>query len=179
MSREVRRVSKDWQHPRAEGTYRDGSPRYVGLMKGPWSQAVANWDEGKQRWDDGERLDYSKPGRAWKSRDGDDRYYSYEDWDGGRPVQVEYMPEWTEDQATHLMMYETVSEGTPISPAFETPEELARWLADNNASASGFGGASYENWLAMIREGWAPSLVIDGGKIQSGVDFVANIPKEA
>jgi hypothetical protein len=40
----------------------------------------------------------------------------------------EFMPNWPIDQRTHLMMYETCTEGTPISPAFETPEELALWL---------------------------------------------------
>lgn len=57
------------------------------------------------------------------------------------------------------MMYENTSEGTPISPVFETPEALARWLADNNASAFGGMGATYEQWLATCREGFAPSAV--------------------
>ena len=68
------------------------------------------------------------------------------------------------------MMYEDTSEGTPISPAFQTPEELAHWLADTNASAFGNDGASYEAWLRIARGGWAPSMVFttDGG-LQSGV----------
>lgn len=176
MGREVRRVPADWQHPRSAGTYRDGSPRYVGLMKGPWSEAIASWKEEKSHWDNGECRDYSKPG-MWKPREADQNY-SFEEWSGDEPLQSEYMPEWSAEQATHLMMYETVTEGTPISPAFETPEELATWLADNGASAFGGEGASYESWLAMIKEGYAPSFVIGDGKIQSGVDFIANNPKE-
>lgn len=82
------------------------------------------------------------------------------------------MPDWPAEQRTHLMMYETTSEGTPISPAFETPEELARWLADNNASAFGSHGASYESWLAVAREGWAPSAVMDARGLRSGVEFI-------
>ena len=46
----------------------------------------------------------------------------------GRPI----------EERTHYQMYETCTEGTPISPVMETPENLARWLADNGASA--FGG---------------------------------------
>lgn len=30
-------------------------------------------------------------------------------------------------------LWETVSEGSPISPVFATPEELARWVSDNRA----------------------------------------------
>lgn len=47
-------------------------------------------------------------------------------------------------------MYETISEGTPISPPMELPEQLARWLADNNIKASGALAYTYEQWLAMI-----------------------------
>ena len=71
-------------------------------------------------------------------------------------------------------MWETTSEGSPISPVFETPEELARWLADTNASAFGREGASYESWLGMIRGGWAPSLIIDEKGMRSGVEAIAD-----
>ena len=62
-----------------------------------------------------------------------------------------FMPDWSPDEATHYMMYETCSEGTPISPAFATPEELARWLTDTGASISGSMRASYEQWLSIAR----------------------------
>lgn len=59
---------------------------------------------------------------------------------------------WFCDDATHLMMYETCSPGTPISPACDTPESLARWLADNQANAwSGFTW-TYEQWLRKIED---------------------------
>lgn len=56
-------------------------------------------------------------------------------------------------------MWETTSEGSPMSPVFKTPEELAHWLADTNASAFGSLTATYEQWLSMIGAGWAPSAV--------------------
>lgn len=76
-------------------------------------------------------------------------------------------------------MWETTSEGSPISPAFDAPQELARWLADNNASAWGSSGASYEQWMNMIDRGYAPTMVMrshgDGtGTIQSGVAALAD-----
>jgi hypothetical protein len=71
-------------------------------------------------------------------------------------------------------MWETVTEGSPISPVFDTPEKLARWLADTRASAMGSHGASYDQWLAMITDtGWAPSLISDAEGVRSGVEFVA------
>lgn len=70
-------------------------------------------------------------------------------------------------------MWETTSEGSPISPVFKAPEELARWLADTNASAFGSSGASYGSWLRMIvGPGWAPSAVSDEHGLRSGVEAV-------
>lgn len=91
-----------------------------------------------------------------------------------RPDPADYMPVFPEGTATGWCMYETTSEGTPISPVFETPEDLARWLADNGASAFGSSTATYEQWLSMARAGWAPSAVVSGNVLQSGVGFVAS-----
>jgi hypothetical protein len=96
---------------------------------------------------------------------------SYEDLAGPRPVQSDYMPDWPAKQRTHYMMYEDTTAGKPISPAFATPEELARWLTDNKASAFGDQTATYEQWLAVARGGWAPSLVNRGGVEKTGVEF--------
>lgn len=69
------------------------------------------------------------------------------------------MPQWPEAERTHLMMYEDCSEGTPISPAFATPEELAHWLADNGASAFGERMATYEQWLQTCKSGWSVGAI--------------------
>ena len=71
-------------------------------------------------------------------------------------------------------MWETVSEGSPISPVFKTKEELARYLVNNRWSR----GESFEQWLALIKEGWAPSMVIVDGRCMSGVEFVSEMTKE-
>lgn len=144
MGREVRRVPADWQHPK------DERGNYVPLRNGPFEKAAREWDEEAAKWARGEFPDYASP----KSR-----LLSYEEWNGARPKRENYMPTWTPEQATHLMMYEDTSEGTPISPAFATPEELARWLADTSASAFGNSTASYEQWLRVARGGWAPGAV--------------------
>ncbi len=70
-------------------------------------------------------------------------------------------------------MWQNTSEGSPISPVFATPEELAHWLADTKASAFGGQGASYEHWLGMIHAGSAPSFAIKENQLMSGVELVA------
>lgn len=155
MSREVRRVPANWQHPKydaeevaARGDYLRG--RYKPLRRGYEADAsdflaLAN-AKGLQ-----EAVDYF----------------------GQAPNREHYMPDWPDAERTHLMMYETTSEGTPISPSFATPEELARWLADSGASAFGSSGATYEQWLSAARRGWSPSAVMEGGRMMSGVEALA------
>ena len=150
MGREVRMVPENWQHPK------DHLGRYIplfGRSESDFKQAVADWDEGAEKWAQGLRSD---PLGAWIPLTGEEIGKPYSWWDGLRPDPADYMPFWAESERTHLMMYEDTTEGTPISPAFSTPEALARWLADNNASMFARMGASYEDWL-RICEG-APSL---------------------
>jgi hypothetical protein len=161
LGREVRRVPAGWDHPK------DDKGRFIPLHGGSFAKADAEWTEGWQKWQQGLRDDWSG---GWKPVDPEYRTVRFTDYHGSRPSPDDYMPDWPEDQRTRLMMYEDTSEGTPISPAFETPEELARWLADTGASAFGGMTADYEHWLGIARGGWAPSMVIDNGRMMSGVE---------
>lgn len=160
MGREVRRVPANWQHPKDELT-----GRYRPLFGGDWAELAREWDEARAKWERGEFPDYASD---------ESKAMPYDQWSGRRPYSEDYMPRWSAEEATHLMMYETTSEGTPISPAFATPEELARWLVDNNASAFGRDTASYEAWLRVARGGYAPSAVYSSDTgLQSGVKALA------
>lgn len=127
MGREVRYVSKEWEH------LTDSDGDYIPLSDFSY-------------YEDGDNLDY-------------------------------YMPNWDDDEKTHIMMYEDTSEGTPISPKFEKQdvEGLARWLANNNTSAHGVSTASYEQWLGMIKSGGqAPCTIISNEGVMSGVEYIGN-----
>lgn len=140
MGREVRKVRKDWQHPKNErGNYK---PLFEGYAADSEEFMRLSQENGLR-----EAIEYM-----------------------GCPDKENYMPDWSEEEATHLMMYETTSEGTPISPAFETAEELARWLTDNGASAFGSSTGTYEGWLRVARGGYACSAVLDSRGFRSGVD---------
>lgn len=102
----------------------------------------------------------------WKHPKGGDGNYE--------PLLEEEMPDWSKDERTHYQMYESTSEGTPMSPPIKTQEELARWLVDNEASAFAGRTATYEEWLGTIEEGSAITTMMtvnrDGSKtFQSGV----------
>jgi hypothetical protein len=173
MGREVRMVPANWQHPVAYNYHR-GENCLVPLYenRGDYEDRAAEWDEGWAKWQEGLCEQYGE-GPKWGPIDEEHRAMRYTDYAGERPSPDDYMPNWPASERTHYMMYEDTSEGTPISPAFETPEELARWLADNGASAFGGSTATYDQWLATCRGAWAPSLVAINGQLETGVEFAA------
>lgn len=72
-------------------------------------------------------------------------------------------------------LWETVSEGSPVSPVFATAEELASWLAGPESSeADGVNrGTSRDQWLKFLKgPGWAPSMIAVGGNLMGGVQGV-------
>ena len=72
--------------------------------------------------------------RVWKS---------YEDYAGARPGADDeanryYQPEgWPPPDERGYVVYQTVSEGTPITPTFATQEELIDWLATKGTAWDG------------------------------------------
>lgn len=188
MGREVRMVPADWQHPKEE----DG--RYRPLLNRDYESAVEDWEtERLPEWIEGARLwavglvkvygggtetiqQVVDDAKARKPYAPPPAHPTYEWWAGDvprKPAPEDYMPAWPDAERTHFMMYEDTSEGTPISPAFATAEELARWLADNGASAFGEMTATYEDWLATIRRGHAGGAVFTGGGMVSAVEYEA------
>lgn len=79
---------------------------------------------------------------------------AHEDWTSTEPPTGEGWQLW-----------ETVSEGSPISPVFETAEELAQWMTENRCTVNG-PMSSYEAALRFVQSGWAPSFV---GSAETGV----------
>jgi hypothetical protein len=142
MGREVRPVALDWEHPRESGTYGDGSPRYVPLYSR-------------------ENLRYHM---EWNAEHPDDE-------DAQEPVDLaDYMPEIPEGTPYGWQYYETVSEGTPLSPVCATKDELAAWLS---SPAAGRERRSPEVAAKFVEHGWAPSFVSSPQTgLVSGVDWV-------
>ena len=158
MSREVRRVPKDWFHPHGRVLFGER-----------FEDEIGQWIEGEAKWAVGMVKGYGDAPK-WIKKSADKEGRSFEDWAGERPQKHEYMPSWSDEERTHYQMYETTSEGSPISPVMESPEELAQWLVDNAASSFAGQTASYDAWLRIAQGGWAPTAVMQGGVIESGVE---------
>lgn len=163
MGREVRMVPADWVHPFQEA---DGQGGHLPKHSQSFAEAAKEWKQHFLAWETGHNATLDRP----RAEDETEEYWEY----GGTPPDRKYhMPDWPEDTRTHYQMYETCSEGTPISPVMETPEKLARWLTDHGVSAFGGETASYDAWLRVARGGYACSAVISGRGLESGVEALS------
>lgn len=143
MGREVRLVPGNWEHPKNEKGY------YQPKFNESYKKVLKRWKIRKNKWDKGFRSDYKG---GWKKIEDEYKNLSFEEWGDSAPDPLFYMPEFKKWEKTHYMMYETCSEGTPISPAFKTKEELASWLATNNVSYFDKFTLPYCEWLEIINE---------------------------
>lgn len=69
-------------------------------------------------------------------------------------------------------LWETVSEGSPVSPVFTTAEDLARWMASPAPDSEFSRASSYEVALRFVQRGWAPSMLSSGGVLKTGVEAI-------
>jgi hypothetical protein len=122
MFRAVRKVHKDWVHPRGE----DGE--FI-LLWWDYRDAVKIFELGKKRWSEGSRWFFEPDG----SYNGVERDLSdprqqgaYEEWYGQVPRPENCLPDWPDEERTHFQLYEfDIRGGTPISPvvaSMEAPE---------------------------------------------------------
>lgn len=135
----VRRVPKNWKHPIKNGEY---IPLHDGLE---FSEKIAEWDEGFRKWNEGFRKDFHIV-NAWVSLSKEEKGVTYASWSGERPSEKDYAPLWSDEECTCFMLYEDISEGTPLSPIFPTIEELNSWIENRkityNPLLSGFNDKS-------------------------------------
>jgi hypothetical protein len=66
-------------------------------------------------------------------------------------------------------LWETVTEGSPKSPVFATSQELAEWMSDLERGDERVPG---DVAAGFISEGWAPTFIVSGGDVASGVEAV-------
>lgn len=153
MGREIRRVPPNWEHPKEhkwERNWRTGqfeeTNEYKPMFDKSFEERAKEWLGDMQKWLDGryydkpEDNDYAKTIRA------------YSDYCGKFPDPNYYRPEWTEEECTAYQIYETVSEGTPTSPVFQTEQEMIDWLVSE--------GRSLYAATEFVKGSWAPSMVM-------------------
>jgi hypothetical protein len=176
MGRELRRVPENWEHPKkSAGVYR---PMY----DESYIEALNEWIKSHNLWESGKHPDQIDGSGK------DCRHYA--NWAGDPPDVDYYRPDWKEEEMSWYQVYETVSEGTPVSPPFKTQEELIDYLVENGDfwdqerrkdTRRSYFSMSCDPWSRKQAEsfvmgsGWAPSGIIKDGKFMSGVQGLAEI----
>ena len=170
MGREVRRVAAGWEHPS------DEQGNYIPLFGGSFSRRAAEWDRGHERWCAGQRpirdiVVGEGPAASvetiWGAPDEAGRLFAdtWGEYAGPRPVATDYLPDWPEDEASWWQLYENVTEGTPVSPAFSSITELRAWLVEHGDRFSD-APPSEASVDQLLQRGSAPSFVFSGGEVR-------------
>jgi hypothetical protein len=88
-------------------------------------------------------------------------------WDySSPPAEEQYRQrKWTAEEATHYQIYETVTEGTPVSPIFASLDDMIEWLVEGQVN-------SRPAAEAFARMGWAPTMLLDmkNGVLLEGIE---------
>lgn len=151
MGREIRMVPPNWEHPQGNN---DG---FQSMYDQDYTSAVKEWKDGYRLWENGK---YPGQEGGWE----------FWDWQGGPPDKETYRPEFTEEP-TWFQVYETVSEGTPVTPPFATKPELVDYLVEYGDfwdQSRGDGGWKRANAKSFVDRGFAFTgmMRVDQGKVE-------------
>ena len=169
MGREIRRVPPNWEHPRYT---HDNAPRsnmvgqLIGMRDQEYDEAAREWIEGFDLWRQGKH-----ESQSGKYASTSKYYWEYDT----PPEELSYRPRF-DAEPTWYQVYETVSDGTPVTPPFATQDELIDYLVNVGEMA----GTQYNRKSSraaatkFVKEmGWVPSMIVENGP--SGVTFKEGI----
>lgn len=173
MGREIRRVPPNWQHPKqTKFDWRLGREIefFQPLYKRNFAEAMDEWYAEWKKWESGDRDPNAPAGMQ------------YHEWDSGPPDPYYYQHGIKAEDCTWFQVYETVTEGTPVSPPFATTEELVQYLAEHGdfwdqqriqeGRQSGPAGWGIEAARKFVGAGWAPSMLVTNGVIKTARDGI-------
>lgn len=142
MTRQLRRVPPGWEHPRT------AEGHFIPLYDETYEQAELRWRLG--------------------CADGD---WTADPSDPPNPDAAYWRPAW-DQEPTWYQLYEEVTEGTPVTPAFGTLAELRAWLLEHGERGAEHCSRPTPAAVdALLRAGWAPSFWFErspAGELTSG-----------
>lgn len=166
MGREIRRVPPNWKHPTARNRY-TGEEHDKPMYDQRYEDAAAEWLADFDRirnggMTDDERGCYPRGAVEWAH-------------DNTAPNPEMYRP-WTDEEATWFQVWQTVSEGSPVTPPFETKAELVEYLVangdfwDQKRGREAHGDRARPGWdreaaERFVDNEWAPSMIVSAGRV--------------
>jgi len=176
MGREIRMVPKGWKHPEHENCshwggidchkkYANPTDYHYGKCFHPlydenYEEAARKWLKSCMEYQNSTHI-ATESGIAPEKKE--EFYWDYD----GMPPNQEYYRTYKDEDCTCYQIYETVSEGTPVSPVFDSKEDMKAWLIKEGHSPKAAEG--------FVDSGWAPSMIVNrtesGVVIKQGIDI--------
>lgn len=165
MGREIRMVPPNWEHPRKDCEHspwaggcneakRHGGKCYQPMYDNDFATVMREWIAEWDKWERGEFPSYCEE---------ESKKLPFWEYHGAPPRPDYYRPAWKTGEATWYQVYQTVSEGSPVTPPFATKAELIDYLATHGDfwdQSRGDGAWSRENAEKFVESEWAPSMVM-------------------
>lgn len=183
MGREIRKVPPNWEHPRYtkyDAPYQNRVNEYRPMYDRRFDKTFTEWLSDFDRIRSGELSDIERECYP----------LGLADWlqDEGNPPDPAYYRPYSDDEATWFQVYETVSEGTPVTPPFATREELVAYLVKHGdfwqqkrwqegdrfmqPEPPGYSREAAEKFV--MGSGYAPSMIVihdeNGVTIREGIN---------
>lgn len=157
MGRELRRVPPTWEHPK------DREGHYQRLYDEAFDDAMRQWWQEALDWTTGEGLrDYCRNYPEAAARARREPLWAFTQWHGAPPDPDYYRERFAEGRATAWQVYETVSEGTPVSPVLPDIGALIVWLTSDHPEW-GWRALTPQGAARFVEQGSAPSFVLHVG----------------
>lgn len=131
MSRKLIRVPSNWGHPK------DENGNYIPLFTDSFSKDLENYENKYKQWLNGFRDDWKG---GWVVKSGKEITMSFDEWYGEKPKKEHYITKWDDVIKPHIQLYETTTEGTPITPIYNINEleKLCNYASVNRTSFGKF-----------------------------------------
>lgn len=151
MGREIRKVPSNWEHPK------NRSGNYQPMYETFYEDAAQEWIKNFNEFIPSEFI----------------KYY----WENELPPDEEYCVPYRKEDAIWFQVYETVSEGTPVTPPFETEQQLIDHLCTYGESLIGkYNSGPFSREIAekfVLKNKWVMSGLMSGGEIIMGINTVS------
>lgn len=165
MGREIRQVPADWEHPR------DSRGHYLALYDESYEDAAREWIDNAEAWLRGEQLKYGPdPGSKY---DQPRTLTGFAEYFGHGPDPESYRSVFTSEPVSY-QVYETVSEGTPVSPVFATVDDMVGWLSTVPMGGVNREPLSRKAAEQFVEHGSAPSFIMDSRGLRTGVEALGD-----
>lgn len=141
----LRHVPANWEHPK------NNHGKYIPMFDIYYGDALEEWLQNNEMWNNGTHPDLIENPKL------KEKYPFYALWGSDAPVVKQYQTrKYKQEELTHIQIYETTSEGTPLTPVFakEDFDSLCEYAAKN---LTPFIKATKEEWKEILLYGFVIS----------------------